>query len=276
MSGAIALTMGMRNSLNALNDLDSQMQTSNKRLATGKRVNDALDNASNFFQARAFTQLATDLGTLQDNMTIGAKTIEVASKTLSSIDSLLNAAQGLYRQSRATSDVTQRATLNAQAFALYSQVTDLTKDAGYNGRNLLKATPDTMSVSFNTETGAALTKIDVAGSDTTAGATGLNLATAAVATTDAGIDAELVKVATAISSVRTKSANFAANLSTIQIRQDFTKAKMSSLNSGSDALTLADMNEEGARLSSLQTRQQMSVTALTLANRSDQSILRLF
>jgi flagellin len=276
MSGAIALTMGMRNSLNALNDLDSQMQTSNKRLATGKRVNDALDNASNFFQARAFTQLATDLGTLQDNMTIGAKTLEVASKTLSSIDSLLNSAQGLYRQARATSDVTQRATLNAQAFALYSQVTDLTKDSGYNGRNLLKATPDTLTVSFNTETGAAQTKLDVTGSDTTAGATGLNLATAAVGTTDANIDAELVKVATAISTVRTRSANFSSNLATIQIRQDFTKSKMSSLNSGSDALTLADMNEEGARLSSLQTRQQMSVTALTLANRSDQSILRLF
>jgi flagellin-like hook-associated protein FlgL len=65
-------------------------------------------------------------------------------------------------------------------------------------------------------------------------------------------------------------------LSTVQIRQDFTKAMVNTLQSGSDALTLADSNEEGANLLALQTRQQLSTTALSLASQASQAVLRLF
>jgi flagellin-like hook-associated protein FlgL len=58
-------------------------------------------------------------------------------------------------------------------------------------------------------------------------------------------------------------------------RQDFNKGAIANLTDGADLLTLADINEEGAALTSLQTKQQLSVTALSLANQSDQAILRL-
>ena len=67
-----------------------------------------------------------------------------------------------------------------------------------------------------------------------------------------------------------------ASLSTVQSRQDFTKAMVNTLNTGADKLTLADSNEEGANLLALQTRQQLSSTALSLASQADQNVLRLF
>jgi flagellin-like hook-associated protein FlgL len=62
----------------------------------------------------------------------------------------------------------------------------------------------------------------------------------------------------------------------VQNRQDFSKAMINTLSTGSDNLTLADQNEEAANMLSLQTRQQLSQTALSLANQANQGVLRLF
>jgi flagellin-like hook-associated protein FlgL len=65
-------------------------------------------------------------------------------------------------------------------------------------------------------------------------------------------------------------------LSVVQTRQDFTKATINTLRTGADNLVLADTNEEGANLLALQTRQQLSTTALSLAAQAAQNVLRLF
>ena len=80
----------------------------------------------------------------------------------------------------------------------------------------------------------------------------------------------------ALTELRSESQTLSANLSTVQIRQDFTKATINTLQNGSAALTLADSNEEGANLLALQTRQQLSTTALSLSAQADQNVLRLF
>ena len=93
---------------------------------------------------------------------------------------------------------------------------------------------------------------------------------------DAALQADLVLLQGFVSNVRSAASNFGINLTVLQNRQEFTKAAVLTLNVGSDALTLADQNEEGAKLLSLQTRQQLSTQALSLANQADQAILRLF
>ena len=80
----------------------------------------------------------------------------------------------------------------------------------------------------------------------------------------------------ALTKLRSQSQYFGTNLSTVQIRQDFTKSMINTLQTGADALTLADSNEEGANLLALQTRQQLSTTALSLASQASQAVLRLF
>jgi flagellin len=80
----------------------------------------------------------------------------------------------------------------------------------------------------------------------------------------------------ALTTLRSQAQALSSNLQTVQVRQDFTKAMINTLNTGSDNLTLADSNEEGANLLALQTRQQLSTTALSLASQADQNVLKLF
>ena len=68
---------------------------------------------------------------------------------------------------------------------------------------------------------------------------------------------------------------FGANLSIVQIRQDFSKKLINVLQTGSSNLTLADSNEEAANSQALSTRQSIAVSALALANQSQQSVLQL-
>jgi flagellin-like hook-associated protein FlgL len=92
----------------------------------------------------------------------------------------------------------------------------------------------------------------------------------------ADITAAATDLSAALTSLRSESQTLSAILSTVQIREDFTKATITTLQSGSDSLTLADSNQEGANLLALQTRQQLSSTALSLASQADQNVLRLF
>jgi len=93
---------------------------------------------------------------------------------------------------------------------------------------------------------------------------------------DTNIDGASADLTAALTSLRSESQTLGASLSTVQIRQDFTKATINTLQTGSSDLTLADSNEEGANLLALQTRQQLSTTALSLAAQADQNVLRLF
>ena len=142
--------------------------------------------------------------------------------------------------------------------------------SGFNGINLLAA--NSLTVTLN-ETGTS--SVTVTGVTFTSA--GLTIAAAANAwAADADITAVSTMLTAALTTLRSQSQAFSTNLSTVQIRQDFTKAMINTLQTGADALTLADSNEEGANLRALQTRQQLSTTALSLASQASQSVLRLF
>ena len=86
----------------------------------------------------------------------------------------------------------------------------------------------------------------------------------------------MTNLSTATSTLRSQASKFGSNLSVVETRQDFTKSLINVLETGAANLTLADTNEEGANLLALQTRQQLSSTALSLASQADQNVLRLF
>jgi flagellin-like hook-associated protein FlgL len=90
------------------------------------------------------------------------------------------------------------------------------------------------------------------------------------------ITAASTALSAALTALQAESQTLSSSLSTVQIRQDFTKAMVNTLQTGSAGLTLADSNQEGANLLALQTRQQLSSTALSLAAQADQNVLRLF
>ena len=170
-----------------------------------------------------------------------------------------------------TENSTQRATLETQYNDLLTQINQLAEDASFNGVNLLDS--DDLSVIFN-EDGSSKLDIDGARFDSTG--LGLSRLSSGSFQTDANIDSTLDSLDTAISSLRTQASKFGSNLSVVETRQNFTKEMINTLETGAANLTLADSNEEAANLLALQTRQQLSSTALSLASQSDQQVLRLF
>ena len=203
-------------------------------------------------------------------MSNGVNTIQAANNGITSITKLVQSAQALISQAQQTADTAVRASLATQFDAIRTQIDQLSADSGFNGINLLAA--NSLTVTLN-ETGTS--SVTVTGVTFTSA--GLTIAAAANAwAADADITAVSTMLTAALTTLRSQSQAFSTNLSTVQIRQDFTKAMINTLQTGADALTLADSNEEGANLRALQTRQQLSTTALSLASQASQSVLRLF
>jgi flagellin len=154
---------------------------------------------------------------------------------------------------------------------LLGQIDALAKDASFNGVNLLNG--DDLSVLFN-EDGSSSLQID--GVTNTSTGLGLTALGTTAFDTNTSINSTLDDLKASIDTLRSQSAKFGSNLSVVETRQDFTKQMISVLQTGAANLTLADTNEEAANVLALQTRQQLSSTALSLASQADQNVLRLF
>jgi flagellin len=171
-----------------------------------------------------------------------------------------------------------RKNLAKQFNELRDQLDKFSDDASFNGINLLRG--DKLKLTFN-ETGTST--IDIQAKDADGAATSINNTTLGITSaadadldSDASIDARLEGLSDALGSLRSQSSAFGSNLSIVENRQDFTKNMINTLETGASNLTLADANEEAANLLALQTRQQLSSTALSMASQSDQAVLRLF
>ena len=277
MSG-IVLSSGVRANLLQLQQTSDLITSTQTKLATGKRVNSALDNPLNYFTSQALDNRASDLSSLLDSMSTAINTIQAANNGISSITKLVQSAQSLVSQAQQTTDTSVRASLSTQFTALLTQIGQLAGDSGFNGINLLGG--DDLTVVLNEKAGSNQSKVTVSGVDytsTTAANAPLSIANAAGNwATTANITAASTDLTAALTTLRSESQALGSSLSTVQVRQDFTKATINTLQNGSDALTLADSNQEGANLLALQTRQQLSTTALSLASQADQNVLRLF
>ncbi|MGL4323933.1 MAG: flagellin, partial [Beijerinckiaceae bacterium] len=447
--GGITLSSGMCYALSSMSDLDQKINTANTRLATGKKINSALDGAANYFQSQGLADRAKAFSTVRDNISMGLKTIETASKNLGQMKSLLESAQGQLRNAQAStgtiakatsamsfnsaSDVVSAAvgtttqfdtgdaivistyngsggagstgtltiTLSATVTAQYimdqingsatlnpvgqaprvraslssgtsgnlvieqietnssttmasgaansvglqmnltnvgttqdlkqvfnftgisggaidatsttnsvrafgtvnatrdaamtalsttlDQIVQLSKDASYNGTNLL--TGDALTTYFNADNTTSLrtqgtsvnssflgmTKDYMKGSVATGSSFDASIATGERnMQSDVEIKNGVEALKAAISNVNALNSTLSANANIIKARDAYTMDYVKLLDEGADSLVAADMNEEGANLLSLQTRQQMSVTSMSMASRSDQAILRLF
>ena len=268
---SITLSAGVRSNLLQLQQTSDLITSTQTKLATGLRVNSALDNPNNYFTAQGLNNRASDLGNLLDSMSTAINTIQAANNGISAITKLVQSAQSLVSQAQQTSDTTVRASLSSQFDSIRTQIDKLAGDSGFNGINLLNG--NNLTVTMN-ETGTS--SVTVSGvTDTSASALSIN----ASANNWAGasdISTASTQLTSALTTLRSQAQTLGASLSTVQIRQDFTKATINTLQTGSSDLTLADSNQEGANLLALQTRQQLSTTALSLASQADQNVLRLF
>ena len=105
---------------------------------------------------------------------------------------------------------------------------------------------------------------------------GLSTATTGQFSDNSQLDTLSTSLTTALTTLRTQASSLGSSLSVVQTREDFTKAMVNTLQTGSDSLVLADTNQEGANLLALQTRQSLSTTALSLSAEADKAVLQLF
>ena len=273
----ITLTASMRSNLAALKTIQGQMDTTQGRLSTGKKVNSAIDNASSFYQSRALTNRASDLDSLLDSMGQGIQTIQAANEGIEAITSYIEQAKSVANSAfaldaGATDYATQLANYKDQFNAIVGEIGTLAQDASYQGVNLLKG--GKLTVMFN-ETRTH--KLDVQGDDVVAKMAAAGIGFGAASWTDAtGVEASLTAITKAVDYLRDYSSVLGNNFSIIETRQNFTEALIDVLETGSDNLVLADMNEESANYLALQTRQQLAINSLALASQSAQSVLSLF
>jgi flagellin len=373
---SISLSSGVRNALSAIQSNTSQAEVQQKRLATGKKVNSAIDNPANFFTSQGLKSRSSDLSRLLDGIAQGAKTLEAADKGIKAITKLVEATQGAARQALqnastnlsstgsaltggatktavagdvgnlvikagsttttvavaagdtiqkvvdalnvegtglraevgtdnklkvsaqngeslevlagtaatttfagltagvvardATTTNTTRENLAKQFDDLRTQIDQLSKDTGYNGINLLNG--DSLKVAFNEKDTSSLTikgvTFDSAGLGITSSDNKLQA--------NSDINTAIKELTAGIDKLRSQASTFGSNLSVVQNRQEFTKDFIDTLETGADQLVLADQNEEAAKLLTLNTRNQLSQTALSLASQADQGVLRLF
>ncbi|QQO22969.1 DUF1522 domain-containing protein [Bradyrhizobium diazoefficiens] len=166
---------------------------------------------------------------------------------------------------------TSRANLVSQYNNILNQIDTTSQDSSFNGVNLLNG--DQLKLVFD-ETGKS--NLSITGVTYNSKGLGLAALTSGVDFIDnAATNKVLTNLNAASSTLRSEASALGSNLSVVQVRQDFNKSLINVLQTGSANLTLADTNTEAANSQALSTRQSIAVSALSLANQSQQSVLQL-
>jgi len=289
--------MATRTNLLSLQRTTSLIGRTQERLATGLKVNSAIDDALAFFKARNLNSRSGDLASIKDEITNGISVLRATVQGLETIESVLKQMKALAQSAVSSPESLTRAKLATQFNELRSQVDNIMEDSSYAGVNLLKNTTtpfttgsDNLTVKFNERTEAkAVNQLIVSGLKTTdfnaimarsanaTGAAGMTTVwgqtgTAAVV----AINSALRAIDSALVTVRQTAQTFGTNSSMLELRRQFTENIINTLKGGAASLVNADLNEESANLLSLQTRQQLGTISLGIAQQSEQSVLRLF
>lgn len=313
MASQITLTAAMRSNLTTLQQTASLLDRTQERLATGKKVNSALDNPTNFFSAAAHMTRANNLTGRKDGMMEAVQAIKATNTGIEGIKAMLESANGIIATAASTDAAAGYDTLYSQFNVIIGEINDLIKDSKYKGTNFLDGTSVTLDVLFN-ESGT--NKLTLDGFDAQISALLNSAVNSGVNATNGGFSNLLAAIdlgsgalvssfvaGSAVSGVTTGAAGFSnaynltavsngitaalsvleqqatklsSNLSIVNARLDFTTSVVNIEKTGADNLTLADQNEEGANMLMLQTRSQLGITSLSLASQAAQGILRLF
>jgi flagellin-like hook-associated protein FlgL len=276
----------MRANLFSLQQTSKNFEITQKRLSTGLRVNTALDDPITFFAAQEHRLRASDLAGRKDGMSEAIQTIKAANVGVEGISNLIAQAKSL-AQSAMSATASDASTFATQYSTVMTQINQMAVDSAYKGVNLLQE--GALTVDFAPTAGQstlALTgfgdssgtfNINGLSSEMTAGALGATWVVSGQTTVStSSIQTSINNLETAMADLRVQSKTLSNNLSIISAREEFSAQMINTLGDGAAKLTEADMNEEGANMLMLQTRQALGTTSLSLASQAAQGVLRLF
>jgi flagellin len=260
--------------LQSLNRTNEGLNTTQKRISTGFRVNDAKDDGAAFAVAQSVRADVAGLTAANEQLGGVKGILDTALSGLTKVsETMVKVRETLVRLADDTLNTDQRAQYESQYTALQTQITNFISDATYNGRTLLSTTApeggDITSTRNESGTTYTLTAVDGAGT----------LIVAAAPTDAAGAQAALADggdFETIQSSISDALNTFGSDSRYIDAQVAYNKDKVDALESGLGALIDADLAKESARLQSLQIKQQLGTQALSIANQAPQTLLSLF
>ena len=301
MSNSINTNYGATIALQSLNATNAALQTTQNAISTGLKISTAKDNGAIWAIAEKQKSQASALDTVKDSLNNGKSVLDT---TVSSGGQLSDLLTQLKSKALAASDAgitdDSRSQYQADFQKLAQTYANVVASATFNGRNLIDGSSGSLSAlgsadgkitvtSSHNDISAATLFSGVGALTITAGAAGATASdphavdTVAAGSTSwtgasgaANAAADLAKINTAIDTVTTALAGFGADSTALDNQLTSVSNLQDSLTNGVGNLVDADVAKESANLTALQTKQQLGIQALSIANSSSSSLLTLF
>ena len=257
--------------LQNLNSTNSELQVTQQRINTGKKISSAKDNGAIWATAKVQSSTASSLNAVKDSLQRGQSTIDVA---LAAGDTVTDLLGKMKEKALAASDTS----LNTASFnalksdfdSLRDQITKAVTNAKFNGVSIADGSTTKLAFLANSD-GSQFTV-----NAKTLSLVGLGLTATSSFTTAAAAKTMIATVSTAMGTATNKLASLGTSSTGLDTHLTFVGKLQDSLDAGVGNLVDADLAKESAKLQSLQTKQQLGVQALSIANQSTQSVLSLF
>ncbi|HWW11031.1 MAG TPA: flagellin [Brevundimonas sp.] len=272
---SVNTNVGAMVALQNLSITNSELQTVQNRINTGKVVSSAKDNGAIFAIATSQRAEVSALGAVKDSLNRGQSAVDVALSAGESVSDLLGQLKEKALSATDKSLTTSaRAALNEDFKAIRDQIATVVSNAKFNGVNLLDNSTGTGGYKALANTSGTTIKVagenlSLGGANVTVTAT-MTIGTSTLAGTAlSAVNASIDKVSASLARLGTGSKSFGTHLNFVGKLQDTIEA-------GVGNLVDADLAKESARLQALQTKQQLGVQALSIANSSTSTLLGLF
>jgi len=276
MTFSVNTNVGAMVALQNLNSTQASLATTENRINTGLKVASAKDNAAIWAIAQNQRATSSSLNSVIDSLQRGQSTVDVALSAGNSVADLLNQMkEKALAASDATLDTNSRAALNDEFKSLRDQINKVVNNAEFNGANMIKSGGTTIKALANAD---ATSVITVAAQDLSLGGTVLtsSLGTGATINTVTSATNMISTINTAITSVASALGKLGTGSKALATHLTFIQSLQNTIDAGVGNLVDADLAKESANLQALQTKQQLGVQALSIANQSSSILLGLF
>lgn len=274
MDNSINTNIGSFLALQNMRATNLELRATQGRISSGRKVDTAIDNGSTWAIAQNLRGTSRSLNAVKDSLDRAQSTVDVALSAGGNVsDLLVQMKEKVLAATDKSLDTASRVALNEDFKVLRDAIAKQVATADFNGTNMLKSGGVNISALANANGTYAITvsaqSLALGGANISFGATA-SIPTATMASSALGLlNTSIIKVTTALGKLGAQSKAIALHLT-------FTGKLQDSLDAGVGNLVDADMAKESARLQSLQSKQQLGVQALSIANQSTSSILSLF
>lgn len=271
---SVNTNVGAMIALQNLNATNAQLEITQSRINTGKKVASAKDNGAIWAIAQGQRADIGALGAVRQSLDRGVAAVDVAlaaGETVS--DLLLQMKEKALAATDASLKTAARAALNEDFKALRDQIASVTSNADFNGVNLLETGASGFGALANVSGTSTLT---VAAEVMALGSTNVSVATTQAIATLTTAAASLTAVNASIDAVSGALARLGTSSKALTTHNTFVGKLTDALEAGVGNLVDADLAKESAKLQALQTKQQLGVQALSIANQTPQLVLSLF